>query len=64
QKDITINATDVTHLLSLMKETHENIQKHNFYTGCGERHCHWCNFVKRNELMDSLVDRGVEELDD
>lgn len=64
QKDIKINATDVRHLTSIIKETYQNIQEHNFYTGCGERNCHWCNFVKRNELTDSLKQIEIEELDD
>ena len=32
----------------------EKIQQKDFYTGCGKEDCHWCNFVKNNELAVSL----------
>jgi DNA helicase-2/ATP-dependent DNA helicase PcrA len=28
--------------------------KNDFYTGCGKAECHWCNFVKNNELTAAL----------
>jgi DNA helicase-2/ATP-dependent DNA helicase PcrA len=31
-------------------ETWARIQNHEFYTGCGKEDCHWCNFVKNNQL--------------
>ncbi|MEM0993796.1 MAG: ATP-dependent DNA helicase [Bacteroidota bacterium] len=64
QKSITINAKDVQHLKDLIRTAYQKIQAHEFYEGCGEAHCTWCNFVQRNQLMDSLRDRAVEELDD
>ena len=27
-------------------DTYERIRRHEFMPGCGEDHCHWCNFVK------------------
>ena len=35
---------------SWIKETYDKIMKHDFYEGCGEPSCTWCNFVKNNEL--------------
>jgi DNA helicase-2/ATP-dependent DNA helicase PcrA len=32
----------------------EKIQQKDFYTGCGKEDCHWCNFVKNNELAVAL----------
>ena len=40
------------------------IMNHEFYEGCGEKNCPWCNFVKRNVVQDSLRDLEIEELDD
>jgi DNA helicase-2/ATP-dependent DNA helicase PcrA len=37
-----------------IEETWNNIQNRNFYLGCGEEKCHWCNFVKTNELAKEL----------
>ena len=34
----------------------QKIQDHDFYTGCGKEDCHWCKFVKNNELDISLAD--------
>jgi len=31
------------------------IQDHDFYTGCGKEDCHWCNFVKTNNLAVSFT---------
>jgi len=64
QKSIKINSKDVQHLTQLIVETNKQIQAHDFYKGCGEKNCSWCNFVKRNQLMDSLRDVEIEELDD
>jgi len=38
--------------------------RHDFYEGCGEKTCQWCNFVKHNIMVDSFVDKEVELLDD
>ncbi|MEN9745111.1 MAG: hypothetical protein RL640_949, partial [Bacteroidota bacterium] len=37
------------------------IQARDFYTGCGEKDCHWCNFVKTNKLDTSAEEDPSEE---
>ncbi|HNP21629.1 MAG TPA: ATP-dependent DNA helicase [Panacibacter sp.] len=39
------------------------IQNREFYTGCGKEDCHWCNFVKTNNLAIALhsIDEETEE---
>ncbi|PWT78386.1 MAG: DNA helicase UvrD [Bacteroidetes bacterium] len=35
-------------------DTWEKIHQHDFYTGCGKKECHWCNFVKTNNMAIAL----------
>ena len=32
----------------------DKIQGHDFYTGCGKPDCHWCEFVKTNNMAIAL----------
>ncbi|HLF45570.1 MAG TPA: ATP-dependent DNA helicase, partial [Chitinophagaceae bacterium] len=42
--------------------TWEQIQQHNFYTGCGKPECDWCNFVKDNKLYLRLEEEEPVEI--
>jgi DNA helicase-2/ATP-dependent DNA helicase PcrA len=42
-------------------ETWKKIQAHDFYTGCGKEDCHWCNFVKTNNLAVALHEIEEEQ---
>ena len=42
-------------------ETWQKIQNREFYTGCGKPDCHWCNFVKTNNLAIALHEVGENE---
>jgi len=48
----------------LIRDSWKKIQNHEFYTGCNEPYCVWCNFVKENRKIDSMADLEMEELDD
>ncbi len=48
----------------LIRDTYQKIQAQEFYEGCGEKSCQWCNFVQHNIPQDSFSDREVEALDD
>ncbi|WP_018629659.1 ATP-dependent helicase [Niabella aurantiaca] len=37
-----------------IRETWQHIQNRDFYKGCGKKDCHWCNFVKDNQLYTDL----------
>jgi DNA helicase II / ATP-dependent DNA helicase PcrA len=39
----------------------EKIQNREFYIGCGSPDCHWCNFVKTNNLAIALHELETEE---
>jgi DNA helicase-2/ATP-dependent DNA helicase PcrA len=51
---LIINPADITTVTEQIKSTWEKIQNRDFYTGCGKPDCHWCNFVKNNNLAVAL----------
>ena len=59
----TIRATDqeVDIVKQQIKEVWTRIQNHDFYTGCGDAKCEWCNFVKDNGLYTELQQKSVRE---
>ena len=63
-KTISISAEDVRQVKSYMQHTYERIMAQDFYEGCGEKHCPWCNFLKHNQHVASFSLEEIEELDD
>jgi len=51
---VNITDADITTVTQQVKQVWEKIQNKEFYTGCGKEDCHWCNFVKTNELTVAL----------
>ena len=51
---ILILPEDISTVTHQITTTWEKIQKREFYTGCGKPDCHWCNFVKTNNLAVAL----------
>ena len=51
---LVINPEDITTVSEQIKSTWAKIQNREFYTGCGKPDCHWCNFVKNNNLAVAL----------
>jgi DNA helicase-2/ATP-dependent DNA helicase PcrA len=51
---IAISEADITTVTQQIVETWEKIQNKEFYKGCGKAECHWCQFVKSNELAIAL----------
>jgi DNA helicase-2/ATP-dependent DNA helicase PcrA len=57
-----ISPEDITTVTQQIVTVWEKIRNHEFYTGCGKPDCHWCNFVKTNNLAVALHELGeVEE---
>ena len=54
KKNIYINPEDITTVKQQITTVWDKIQQHDFYTGCGKRDCHWCNFVKTNNMAIAL----------
>ena len=58
---LTITPADITTVTEQITDTWKKIQAHNFYTGCGNEDCHWCNFVKSNNLAVALHEIEEEQ---
>jgi DNA helicase II / ATP-dependent DNA helicase PcrA len=58
---IMITPEDTTTVTQQIVQTWQKIQNREFYTGCGKPDCHWCNFVKTNDLAIALHELSQEE---
>ena len=54
KEKIFITQRDIDVVSEQIKTVWAKIQDHDFYTGCGKDDCHWCNFVKNNNLTVAL----------
>ncbi|MBS1511103.1 MAG: ATP-dependent helicase [Bacteroidetes bacterium] len=61
KEKIIISPADTETVKQQIAQTWEKIQAKDFYTGCGKEDCHWCNFVKDNQLAVALHDLTEEE---
>lgn len=61
KEKIMITAADTETVKQQIIQVWEKIQARDFYTGCGKEDCHWCNFVKNNNLAVALHDLEEEE---
>ncbi len=61
---ITITEADMTTVSQQIQMVWGKIQNKDFYTGCGKEDCHWCNFVKTNELAVALHDIQADSEED
>jgi DNA helicase-2/ATP-dependent DNA helicase PcrA len=51
---LVITPEDIATVTHQIEEVWQKIQSREFYTGCGKPDCHWCNFVKTNQLAIAL----------
>ncbi len=63
KEKVVISPADITSVTHQITTTWEKIQNRDFYTGCGKEDCHWCSFVKTNNLAIALHDMEPEEED-
>ena len=54
KEKVIITPADITTVTQQIATTWNKIQAHDFYTGCGKEDCHWCEFVKTNNLAIAL----------
>jgi DNA helicase-2/ATP-dependent DNA helicase PcrA len=54
REKLVISPADITTVTEQIATVWDKIQKRDFYTGCGKPDCHWCNFVKTNNLAVAL----------
>ena len=61
KEKVIITPADTTTVTQQIIDTWEKIQNREFYIGCGKEDCHWCNFVKTNNLAIALHELEEEE---
>ncbi len=54
KEKVLISPADITTVTQQIITTWEKIQNREFYIGCGKEDCHWCEFVKTNNLAIAL----------
>lgn len=64
KEKIVIRPEDTTTVTQQITRVWAKIQAKDFYTGCGKADCHWCTFVKDNQLAVALHDEVLEETGD
>lgn len=60
KEKVLIRPEDITTVTEQIKTVWQKIQDRDFYTGCGKPECHWCNFVKTNEMAVALHELSEE----
>lgn len=63
-RKVNYTVKDIALVTDMITDTYAKIKKFDFFTGCGEAHCQWCNFVKNNIPVDTFADKDIEALDD
>jgi DNA helicase-2/ATP-dependent DNA helicase PcrA len=61
RKKLVISPADIEMVEEQIQTVWQKIQDRDFYTGCGKEDCHWCNFVKTNQLAVSLHEIASDE---
>lgn len=54
KEKIVITPADIETVTQQIVQVWAKIQNREFYIGCGKEDCHWCNFVKTNEMAVAL----------
>ena len=54
KEKIVITPADIETVSQQIASVWGKIQNREFYIGCGKEDCHWCNFVKTNEMAVAL----------
>lgn len=61
KQKIVIKPEDITTVSQQIKTVWDKIQNREFYVGCGKEDCHWCGFVKTNNMAVALHKLKEEE---
>jgi DNA helicase II / ATP-dependent DNA helicase PcrA len=64
QQQFMFGQQDMEPFQNQLKGVWAKIQAHDFYTGCAEKDCDWCNFTRRYQNTDALGDTINELMDD
>lgn len=64
KEKVIITPPDIETVTQQITSTWQKIQARDFYTGCGKEDCHWCSFVKTNNLAVELHDLAEADAED
>ena len=64
KEKLVITPADIETVTQQIVATWNKIQDRDFYKGCGKPECHWCNFVKTNNLAVELHEVSEENEED
>lgn len=62
KEKVLITPADISTVTQQITTTWQKIQSRDFYKGCGKEDCHWCNFVKTNNLAVKLHELEEEDV--
>lgn len=62
KEKVVISPEDTGIVTAQITDTWQKIQNHEFYVGCGKEDCHWCKFVKTNDLAVDFHDPNEEDV--
>ncbi|HVM87551.1 MAG TPA: ATP-dependent DNA helicase [Puia sp.] len=54
KEKVVITPADIETVIQQITTSWQKIQNREFYIGCGKPDCHWCNFVKTNNMAVAL----------
>jgi len=61
KEKIVIRPQDITTVTEQIVTVWQKIKDKDFYIGCGKPDCHWCNFVKTNNMAVALHELNEED---
>lgn len=61
KEKLVISPADIATVSEQISSTWTKINNREFYIGCGKEDCHWCNFVKSNNMAIALHELEQEE---
>ncbi|MEN0005260.1 MAG: ATP-dependent DNA helicase [Bacteroidota bacterium] len=64
EQEFSFNRAQIETMKTWIKKVYEKIQAQQFYEGCGEPSCKWCEAVRQREMPTSFADSAIEALDD
>jgi DNA helicase-2/ATP-dependent DNA helicase PcrA len=63
KKKVEIFSADIETVTLQIVETWQKIRNREFYTGCGKEDCHWCNFVKTNNMAIAMHEPEEDDIE-
>ncbi|MEM9920789.1 MAG: ATP-dependent DNA helicase [Bacteroidota bacterium] len=63
-KSVEFDQKDVELVREMIRLSYKRIMMHDFYEGCGEDNCSWCNFTKTQVMTAAMTSPEKEDLDD